>query len=98
MIFSKDHKDKPDHIRMEGGDGFLKGKLLVATPLIEDSCFAKSVVLICAHSATGGMGLIINKNLRNIDQNDLYTKLKLESPADSNAELEVYFGGPVDTN
>ena len=98
MIFSKDHKDKAEIIRFDQGDGFLKGKLLVATPLIQDSCFAKSVVLICDHSATGGMGLIINKHLRNIDQKDLLTKLNLEKPADSGVELEVYFGGPVDTN
>jgi len=103
MIFSKDRKDRPGAtrdtmIRLDEGDGFLKGKLLVATPLIEDSCFAKSVVLICDHSASGGMGLVINKHLRNIDQQDLYTKLNLQKPVDSGAEIEVYFGGPVDTN
>ncbi len=103
MIFLKDHKDKNgqnrhEPIRMDEGDGFLRGKLLVATPLIQDSCFVKSVVLICDHSATGGMGLIINKYLRNIDQQDLFTKLNLEKPADSGVNLEVYFGGPVDTN
>lgn len=97
MIFSKDHKDK-ETLRLDDGDGFLKGKLLVATPAIQDSCFAKSVVMVCDHTATGAMGLIINKHLRNVDQEDLFNKLNLEKPADSGVRLEVYFGGPVDTN
>ena len=36
--------------------------------------------------------------MRNLDQEDLYTKLGLEKPADSDKNIEVYFGGPVDTN
>ena len=99
MIFSKGHKDKPGQsISFDEGDGYLKGKLLVATPALQDSCFTKSVVLICDHSVTGGMGLIINKHLRNLDQNDLYSKLGLDRPTDTSRNIEVYFGGPVDTN
>ena len=96
MIFSKDRKASKKEIRIEGNE-FLQGKLLVATPLIQDSCFSKSVVLICDYSKNGGMGLIINKHLRNIDQADLFQRLNLERPVDLNTNLEVYFGGPVDT-
>lgn len=97
MIFSKDHKGKKDIITMGASESGLAGKLLVATPTVGESCFAKSVVLLCDHTKNGGMGLIINKHLRNIDQDDLYTKLGLEKPSDPDLKLEVYFGGPVDT-
>lgn len=95
MIFLKDHKD--DGTKIGDGDGFLKGQLLVSTPALQDSCFTKSVILLCDHSKTGGMGLIINKHLRNIDQDDLYTRLGLEKPVDTENHIEVYFGGPVET-
>jgi len=96
MIFSKGRKASKKEIRLEGNE-FLQGKLLVATPLIQDSCFAKSVVLICDYSKHGGMGLIINKHLRNVDQADLFQRLNIEKPVDLGTNLEVYFGGPVDT-
>ena len=98
MIFSKDHKGKHlDKVFEQQNAGFLTGKLLVSTPEIERSCFAKSVVLVCDHSKNGGMGIIINKHLRNIDQKDLYTKLGLDKTDNNRGELPVYFGGPIDT-
>ena len=39
----------------------LSGKLLVAMPAMADPRFEHSVILVCAHSAEGAMGLIINK-------------------------------------
>ena len=39
----------------------LTGKLLIAMPGMGDPRFAHSVVLMCAYSPEGAMGLIINK-------------------------------------
>ncbi len=44
----------------------LTGKLLIAMPGLADPRFHGGVVLICAHSADGAMGLILNKPMSDI--------------------------------
>ncbi|MGD9933823.1 MAG: YqgE/AlgH family protein [Dehalococcoidia bacterium] len=39
----------------------LKGRLLVASPALEDANFARSVVYVCAHDENGALGLILNR-------------------------------------
>ena len=39
----------------------LTGKFLVAMPGMGDPRFEKSVILVCAHSDEGAMGIIVNK-------------------------------------
>jgi hypothetical protein len=39
------------------------GRLLVASPLLEDPNFARTVVLICAHGDEGTLGLVLNRPL-----------------------------------
>ena len=39
----------------------LTGKLLVASPALQDPNFARSVVYLCAHSSDGAFGLIVNR-------------------------------------
>ena len=39
----------------------LAGKLMVAMPALGDPRFERTVILICAHSDEGAMGLIVNK-------------------------------------
>ena len=41
----------------------LKGRLLVATPLLTDPNFAGSVVLLCRHDAESAFGVILNRPL-----------------------------------
>jgi putative transcriptional regulator len=41
----------------------LAGKLLVASPLLDDPNFHRSVVLVCAHDGNGALGLILNRPL-----------------------------------
>ena len=41
-------------------DLYLDGQLLVAMPTMGDPRFARSVIYLCAHSADGAMGIIIN--------------------------------------
>ena len=41
----------------------LRGKLLIAAPMLVDPNFARSVVLIAAHDENGALGLILNRPL-----------------------------------
>ena len=71
----------------------LEGKLLVAMPSIGDPRFDKSVIFICAHSADGAMGLIVNKPAGDMDFASLIDQLAIEG---GDGSIPVYIGGPVD--
>ena len=69
----------------------LAGRLLIATPGLEDPNFRHSVVLICEHSADGAFGIILNRVL----MNSFKPLLRAFDLKDSSVDLPVYFGGPV---
>lgn len=73
----------------------LSGRLLVAMPSMGDPRFTHSVVLVCAHSDQGAMGLIVNKPAPEIDVNDLLKQLEIDV-APGAAPIRVHFGGPVE--
>lgn len=77
-------------------DSYLVGQLLVAMPGMRDPRFAKSVVYMCAHSADGAMGLVINRVLDALTFGDLLEQLGIASPTTERA-ISVHFGGPVET-
>lgn len=78
------------------GVNFLEGKLLIALPGMSDPRFEKSVIFMCAHSADGAMGLIINKPIEGLGFHELIKNLDIR--VTSNApDAAVLFGGPVDT-
>ena len=73
----------------------LTGKLLIAMPGMGDPRFEKSVVLVCAHSEGGAMGLIVNKPAADLRFADLLEQLGIpQSP--STEHIRVHFGGPVE--
>lgn len=47
--------------------GYLDGRLLIAMPVMGDSRFERSVIYLCAHSAEGAMGIIVNHPAGSID-------------------------------
>ena len=53
----------------------LDGKLLIAMPGMGDPRFEKSVILICAHSDDGAMGLIVNRPARDLSFANLLEQL-----------------------
>ncbi|VVT29111.1 conserved hypothetical protein [Roseovarius sp. EC-HK134] len=73
----------------------LTGKLLIAMPGMGDPRFAHSVVLLCAHSPDGAMGLIINKPTSDLRLRDLLEQLSI-APTGQTRNLPVHFGGPVE--
>lgn len=73
----------------------LDGKLLVAMPGMGDPRFAKSVILICAHSPEGAMGLIVNRPSRDMSFRNLLEQLKIPR-APLGRDIRVHMGGPVE--
>jgi len=84
-------------------DGYLDGSLLVAMPAMGDPRFAKSVIYMCAHSADGAMGIIINQRAPNISFTELLEQLDIVPPQDrirlpvGLGGMAVHLGGPVET-
>lgn len=73
----------------------LDGKLLVAMPGMGDPRFEKSVVLICAHSDDGAMGLIVNKPTPELSFANLLEQLNIPRAAEGR-DIHVHYGGPVE--
>lgn len=84
-------------------DGFLDGHLLMAMPSMSDKRFARSVVYICAHSADGAMGIVINKLATEVSFRDLLVQLEIVQARNEPHlpygvdEVRVHRGGPVET-
>jgi putative transcriptional regulator len=82
---------------MAGQDGYLSGRFLIATQNITGSGFRKSVVLLCAHSEEGAMGIIVNHILDNVDSTELFSQLNLDTGILQEPH-PLYYGGPVEVN
>jgi len=83
---------------------YLDGQLLIAMPVMDDERFARSVIYVCAHSADGAMGIIVNRPAGSIDFPQLLRQLDIvdesspiELPEDGES-VRVLRGGPVDTS
>ncbi len=81
-------------------DGYLTGKLLLATPFMSDKRFHKSVIYMCSHDENGAMGLVINSLLPNVKFEEVLSQLPIKSeiqidPAALN--MPVLAGGPVES-
>jgi putative transcriptional regulator len=79
-----------------GGDSFLEGKLLIALPGMSDPRFERSVIYMCAHSATGAMGIIVNKPIEGLGFQELLRRLDLPV-SEKTPDSAILFGGPVET-
>ncbi len=80
---------------METDAHFLDGQILIAMPGMGDPRFHRSVIFLCAHSAEGAMGLIVNKPAPDLRFRDLLKQLGIESRTEV-GEIRVHFGGPVE--
>lgn len=73
----------------------LGGKLLIAMPGLGDPRFDRSVILICAHSEDGAMGLIVNKPSADLSFAGLLDQLDIPR-APQGRDIRVHLGGPVE--
>ncbi len=70
----------------------LQGRLLVATPILTDPNFDRTVVYLCFHTEHGAFGLVLNRPLEGVDVGDhlpAWTS-HLSPPA------SLFIGGPVE--
>lgn len=82
--------------RVNEGESFLEGKLLIALPGMGDERFAQTVIYMCAHSAKGAMGIVINKPIPGLSFLDLMKQLEIQT-ASNMPNFPVLYGGPVET-
>jgi len=72
----------------------LTGAFLISTPKMPDPRFCEQVILICAHSEEGAMGICINKPNNLFSMQDILIEADMHIP---DYELPpVYIGGPVE--
>ena len=77
-------------------DGYMTGQLLIAMPTMGDPRFERTVIYMCAHSADGAMGLVVNKRASEIDFPELLKQLEIETEG-VKEPIPILVGGPVET-
>jgi len=75
--------------------GYLAGQMLIAMPQMRDARFSRAVVYMCAHTAEGAMGLVINRMFNGLSFPDLLEQLNIE-PTPLCDPIKIHFGGPVE--
>jgi putative transcriptional regulator len=76
--------------------GYLAGQMLIAMPQMQDARFSRTVVYLCAHTAEGAMGLVVNRLFDALSFPDLLEQLSIV-PTDRCEPIRVHFGGPVES-
>ena len=80
----------------KSGSGYLTGQLLIAMPQMTDPRFERSVIYICAHTADGAMGLVVNREIEALTFPDLLKQRSIDAEVIYD-KIQVLFGGPVET-
>jgi len=73
----------------------LTGQLLIAMPSMDDPNFAHSVILLCAHTTEGAMGIVLNQPLAKPSFDALLEQLDVK-PVPPVRQIQLCQGGPVD--
>lgn len=83
---------------------YLDGQFLVAMPSVADDRFARSVIYVCAHSAEGAMGIVLNRPATDLNLPDLLVQLEIVPEIERIrlpqrvGRMQVLLGGPVETS
>ena len=75
--------------------GDLTGQLLVATPLMPDPRFMRTVIYMVQHDSGGAMGLVLNRPMVEIPLARMLEQLGIESK-DASGTIRTHYGGPVE--
>src|SRR3954471_15426306 len=84
--------------------GYFDGQILVAMPGMADERFARAVIYICAHSAEGAMGIVLNRPASDLNFPDLLVQLEIMPEIERIrlpnrvSAMQVLMGGPVETS
>ena len=77
-----------------GAEG-LTGQLLVATPRMSDPRFARAVIYMVRHDASGALGLVVNRPFKAVSIADLLGRPGLPHQGVSGS-MRLHYGGPVE--
>jgi len=83
---------------------YLDGQFLVAMPGMADDRFARAVIYVCAHSAEGAMGIVLNRPASDLNFPDLLVQLDIVPESERISlpqrvgRMQVLMGGPVETS
>ena len=67
-----------------------KGSFLIANPVLPDTNFSRTVILLCNHDEQGSFGLVVNKSA-GIEPSQVFANIDVLS----SYQNKVYVGGPV---
>jgi putative transcriptional regulator len=93
----------PNPKRLAASPPYLDGQMLIAMPSMQDARFARAVIYLCAHSADGAMGIVVNNPVSNLRFPDLLVQLDIIAADDAIRlppqveSLRVLRGGPVES-
>src|SRR3977135_1890658 len=82
--------------KVDQAESFLVGMLLIALPGMTDERFAQTVIYMCAHSANGAMGIVINKPIPGLSFAEVLKQLQIDTKP-LIGEFPILYGGPVET-
>jgi putative transcriptional regulator len=85
-----------EKVLMDEQSGYFEGQMLIAMPQMSDSRFSRTVIYLCAHSAEGAMGLVVNKLIHSVTFPDLLEQLNVDTVPEVD-QIRVHFGGPVES-
>jgi putative transcriptional regulator len=80
---------------MQKTTGYLAGQMLIAMPQMQDPRFQRTVLYLCAHTADGAMGLVVNRLFDGLSFPDLLEQLSIV-PGSRCGDIRIHFGGPVE--
>jgi putative transcriptional regulator len=82
----------------------LEGQFLIAMPTVTGEPFSRAIVYVCAHSAEGAMGIVLNRPAANLNLPDLLVQLEIIPEEERISlpkkveQMQVLMGGPVETS
>jgi len=97
-------RDMIQSTTFHSGSGYLDGQFLVAMPGMTDERFSRAVIYVCAHSAEGAMGIVLNRPAANVNVPDLLVQLEIIPELErirlpqKVGQMQVLMGGPVETS
>ena len=82
---------KPD----ASGRTSLTGQLLIATQVLQDSRFERTVILMAQHTRDGALGVVINRPLDERKVAKLLDDLGADATGIGDVGVRIFLGGPV---
>ena len=77
--------------------GYLTNQLLIAMPQMGDPNFAQTVALVCDHSSSSALALVLNRPMP-MRMGEIFDQLEIKLNKGPLSERQVLRGGPMQTD